>query len=103
MKPTSKMKDVLSEIMTLPFDQRIEAINECRKLLHSISPFNKEPIDLVLWVKGEEVYANDYNPNSVASPEMELLKLSIEADGYTQPIVSMTTDEGREEIGRAHV
>lgn len=31
--------------------------------------------------------ANDYNPNVVASPEMKLLKLSIEEDGYTQPVV----------------
>lgn len=31
--------------------------------------------------------ANDYNPNSVAPPEMLLLETSILADGYTQPIV----------------
>ena len=35
----------------------------------------------------EKIQANDYNPNKVASPEMKLLKLSIEEDGYTQPIV----------------
>lgn len=40
------------------------------------------------WVKGEQIEANDYNPNSVAPPEMRLLELSIEADGYTQPIVA---------------
>ena len=32
--------------------------------------------------------ANYYNPNSVAPPEMKLLRLSIEEDGYTQPIVT---------------
>jgi ParB-like chromosome segregation protein Spo0J len=42
----------------------------------------------VLWVKGELVEANDYNPNSVAPPEMKLLEKSIGEDGYTQPIVS---------------
>ena len=36
----------------------------------------------------EKIVANDYNPNSVAPPEMKLLKLSIEEDGYTQPIVA---------------
>lgn len=36
----------------------------------------------------EKVYSNDYNPNSVAPPEMKLLKKSIEEDGYTQPIVT---------------
>ncbi len=33
------------------------------------------------------VEANDYNPNYVAEKEMELLRLSIELDGLTQPIV----------------
>jgi len=39
------------------------------------------------------VQANDYNPNTVAPPEMELLKVSISADGYTQPIVANKEDD----------
>lgn len=35
-----------------------------------------------------KVVANDYNPNYVASPEMELLRHSIEQDGLTQPVVT---------------
>lgn len=35
----------------------------------------------------EKVVANDYNPNKVASREMELLYISIKEDGYTMPIV----------------
>jgi quercetin dioxygenase-like cupin family protein len=35
----------------------------------------------------EKVTANDYNPNSVAPPEMALLETSIWEDGYTQPVV----------------
>jgi ParB-like chromosome segregation protein Spo0J len=35
----------------------------------------------------ENVISNDYNPNKVATPEMKLLKLSIELDGVTMPIV----------------
>lgn len=38
-------------------------------------------------VPAAKVMANDYNPNAVASTEMELLKRSIEADGLTQPVV----------------
>ena len=53
------------------------------------------------WVLNTEVIANDYNPNSVAAPEMELLKLSIQADGYTQPIVSFK-DEKREVVDGFH-
>ncbi len=45
------------------------------------------PVLNVKMVNINDVEANDYNPNSVASPEMKLLKLSIEQDGYTQPIV----------------
>ena len=39
-------------------------------------------------VPTDKVVANDYNPNKVATPEMRLLKLSIELDGVTMPIVT---------------
>lgn len=35
----------------------------------------------------EKIEANDYNPNKVATKEMELLYTSIKEDGYTMPIV----------------
>jgi ParB-like chromosome segregation protein Spo0J len=38
-------------------------------------------------VPTSKVVANEYNPNKVARPEMELLADSIEADGVTMPIV----------------
>jgi len=40
-----------------------------------------------------KVEYNEYNPNSVAPPEMRLLRHSIEEDGYTQPIVTIYDDE----------
>ena len=46
------------------------------------------PVLNVKMVDIEKVIAHDYNPNKVAPPEMELLKHSIEEDGYTQPIVT---------------
>lgn len=52
------------------------------------------PVSNVIWVPANEVYANDYNPNTVAPPEMELLKISIESDGFTQPIVVWKTENG---------
>jgi len=45
------------------------------------------PVYNVLRVPIEQVQANDYNPNSVAPPEMELLETSIWEDGYTMPVV----------------
>jgi len=47
------------------------------------------PINKVLWVPIDQVQANDYNPNSVATNEMTLLYTSISHDGYTQPIVTI--------------
>ena len=47
----------------------------------------KSPVYDVKRVPIEQVTANDYNPNSVAPPEMELLETSIWEDGYTQPVV----------------
>ena len=77
-----------SKLAELDDDSRMDAINEIRKALREYSPMKREPVDCVLWVRGEQVHANDYNPNSVAPPEMRLLQLSIMADGYTQPIVA---------------
>ena len=45
------------------------------------------PVLNVKMVPISKVKCNDYNPNKVAPPEMKLLKVSIEEDGYTQPIV----------------
>lgn len=46
------------------------------------------PVLNVKMVDIDKVIANNYNPNKVAPPEMQLLKHSIEEDGYTQPIVT---------------
>jgi hypothetical protein len=92
------IQELINEISILDLDAKVKAINEIKIALHEISPFNTEPVDCVLWVKNDSVHANDYNPNSVAPPEMELLRLSIEADGYTQPIVSMLEDNGTREV-----
>lgn len=44
-------------------------------------------------VPTEKVVSNDYNPNKVATPEMKLLKLSIQLDGVTMPIVTYYDQE----------
>jgi ParB-like chromosome segregation protein Spo0J len=46
------------------------------------------PVYNVLRVHVDKIKANDYNPNSVAPPEMALLETSIWEDGYTQPVVT---------------
>ena len=46
------------------------------------------PLEKLKWVHRDELRPNNYNPNAVAPPEMELLRTSIKEDGWTQPIVS---------------
>lgn len=53
----------------------------------------KHPLDAVRWVDPTTLHANDYNPNKVFPPEMELLKTSILEDGWTQPIVALESGE----------
>lgn len=99
---TMLSKHICETIDSLDQDQKVDALNFVRLALHQVSPFNTEPVDLVVWVKNTQVHANDYNPNSVAPPEMELLRLSIDADGYTQPIVTMEHEGMREVIDGFH-
>lgn len=75
------------------FDEKIEIINKVKIKLSEYSPFKNNPVDCVIWVRAEDVEANDYNPNSVAPPEMKLLEHSILEDGYTQPIVTWENPE----------
>jgi ParB-like chromosome segregation protein Spo0J len=69
-------------------DEKIEALNEVRFLLHKVSPLQHHPVDCVLWKKSEGVEKNEYNPNAIPPPEMQLLYESIKNDGYTMPIVT---------------
>ncbi len=51
------------------------------------------PVYNVIRVPVEKIRANEYNPNKVARPEMELLYQSIKEDGYTMPIVCYYHEE----------
>lgn len=94
---------VFAKIESLSVDAKVEIINTLKVMLHSISPMKNEPVDCVLWVKNESVYSNDYNPNAVAPPEMELLKDSILEDGYTQPIVTFINHQEEDIIKQREV
>lgn len=81
-----------------PIEDRVAVVNRLRAEIHAHSPFSAEPVDFVRWESVEIVEANDYNPNSVAPPEMELLHVSILEDGYTQPIVAWLRQDGTLEV-----
>lgn len=96
------LKKELERIEQLPIEDKVKEINELKKGIKKISPFVKEPVDCVIWVKSDEVVANEYNPNHVAPPEMELLHTSIKEDGYTQPIVVYEHDGKYEVVDGFH-
>lgn len=97
-----EIKERLSFLTGLSLDEKVDAINELRLTLSEHSPFKDEPVDLVRWVRADRIEANDYNPNSVAPPEMKLLERSIKEDGYTQPIVSWSRDDRFEVVDGFH-
>ena len=45
------------------------------------------PLSTLRWVYRGSVKPNDYNPNKVSKQNLELLKQSILANGWTLPIV----------------
>ena len=98
-----KLEDLLIEIQDYlngidGIDEKVDAITTIRRSISECSPFRGEPCDCVLWVKQENIQANEYNPNHVATPEMKLLYQSIKSDGYTMPIVTYDLKDGNREI-----
>lgn len=91
-------QDIAHALSRLPLDERIETLNRIRAELHRASPFQAEPVDLVQWVASGRVYGNSYNPNTVAPEELELLRISIRDDGFTQPIVCHPDEDDAFEI-----
>lgn len=94
----SLISQIDAELNGLDLADRVDTINDLRAAIAVHSPFNNEPVDFVQWIRNDDVHSNDYNPNVVAPPEMELLRLSISADGYTQPIVTMDEGNGTREV-----
>lgn len=94
------INDIEAQIVALgdlSVDERLAAINRVMAAVRAIHP-NPDPVSTVMWVPAEMVEANDYNPNTVAPPEMRLLYLSIKTDGYTQPIVTVFDPERQKYI-----
>lgn len=92
------ISNICERIEAMSLEDKVEALNSVRAQLHEVSPFKEEPIDFVQWVLTDTVHANDYNPNSVAPPEMVLLEHSIEHDGYTQPVVTWPDSDNTYEV-----
>ena len=95
---TIQFKELVSllqdQILTAKSNEdKIEMLNYARAELHEVSPLKHHPVDFVRWEKSDNVEVNEYNPNAVAPPEMQLLYESILNDGYTMPIVSFKEEQ----------
>ena len=77
----------------MTIEERVAAynrmVNEAADLLGIDHPVLRPQL-----VPLDQVEGNDYNPNKVAPPEMKLLRLSIEKDGLTMPVVVSPKDGG---------
>ena len=92
------MKKLTNEINKIEdIDEKINILNKINVCISTVNPLT-EPICNVQYVKTDHVHANEYNPNKVATPEMELLYNSIKLDGYTQPIVAYKISDTEYEI-----
>ncbi|HGN2047123.1 TPA: IbrB-like domain-containing protein [Proteus mirabilis] len=88
----SVLKEYLAKLND---EQKIEALNKIKISLHQISPFKNEPTDCILWIKQQQVIANDYNPNVMSPTEKRLLETSLVKDGYTQPVVVLPIQQSK--------
>lgn len=70
----------------LSIDEKVLLFNEITQQLYDWISI-KHPVLNIQLIPIDKVKGNDYNPNKVAPPEMNLLKLSIRKDGYTMPVV----------------
>jgi ParB-like chromosome segregation protein Spo0J len=48
---------------------------------------SQQPIQMIRWVERDDLHANSYNPNHVAPVELQLLRISLLLDGWTQPLI----------------
>ncbi len=85
------IEDLLKE---MPFDEKVDVFNQITQELYDWLGINHPSLNVQL-VKANKVIGNDYNPNSVAPPEMKLLKLSISKDGVTMPVVVCDTPDNK--------
>lgn len=80
------ISSILKQYENLPLNKKVQVYNQCTQLLYDFLKIEHPALNVSL-VPIRKVTKNDYNPNKVALPEMRLLKLSIQKDGLTMPVV----------------
>lgn len=92
----AKLLKLLDGCAALPEQERVAIYNAVSerlgKLVADVAP---DPAVSPRLFPAESVIANDYNPNSVAAPELDLLESSMRADGITMAVVVIEIGEQR--------
>lgn len=91
-----QLLQAIKECSELPPEQRIEVFNAATTALRVMVAdiAYDDPVLGVQLVPAKSLHANDYNPNHVAHPEMDLLEQSIRCDGVTMPVVTVSDGRG---------
>lgn len=86
---SKRVRDALVKCSGLPEAERVAIYNAAQVSLGVLvrDLTMGDPAFSPRMISAERVQANDYNPNKVASTELNLLEESIRADGITMPIV----------------
>ena len=75
--------------------QRIDTYNAAvRAAASQIADICDDPALCPQLLPTADIKGNDYNPNKVACPELDLLELSIREDGVTMAVVVMPSSDG---------
>lgn len=94
------MIEIINQIKsasTLPIEDKVALYNACTMALKEMLGMD-HPVLAVQLVPIDSVMGNDYNPNKVAPPEMQLLKLSMKKDGMTMPVVAADSGDGKSTV-----
>ena len=84
------LAEAIRALAALPEAERVAAYNEAQCALGAlVADLAPDPACAPQLVPADAVQANDYNPNRVASTELDLLEQSMRADGITMPVVVM--------------
>lgn len=86
------IQELLGKYKDNPFEDKVKIYNDITQQLYDFIGL-EHPVLNVQLAPIEDVKANDYNPNKVAPPEMQLLKLSIRKDGLTMPVVAANDND----------
>lgn len=85
----ARLRKAILALEGQPEEVRVAGYNAATSALRGVvSDLCDDPVLAVKLRRAGEIAANDYNPNRVARPEMDLLEQSIRADGVTMPVVA---------------